>query len=65
MGVAMRGNAPTVLRSELSLWFGAATAVLFLGFGQAWLGDRCADLFGFPGPTTRGPFSPRTNNDQR
>jgi Ca2+:H+ antiporter len=37
-----------VVRSELSLWFGAATAALFAVYGSAWLMDLSSPLwFGF------------------
>ncbi|MEE9601881.1 MAG: hypothetical protein V3V75_01145, partial [Thermoguttaceae bacterium] len=30
---------PPIFQSELALWFGAVTSLLFAVFGQRWLGD--------------------------
>lgn len=35
---------PSIFRSEASLWVGAVTAVLFIVFDQAWLGDLSSPL---------------------
>ncbi len=41
-------NKTNVLRAELPLWFGAATAVVFTLFGEAWLSDLSGPLwYGF------------------
>ncbi len=41
-------NKTSVLRAELPLWFGAATAVVFTLFGEAWLSDLSGPLwYGF------------------
>ncbi len=38
-------NTPSVLRSELALWFGILTTVLLTVFGQAWLADLSNPLW--------------------
>lgn len=38
-------NQPGVFRSEFTLWIGAATTIVFLLYGDAWLGDLSSPIW--------------------